>query len=420
MRSLTGVALVAVTVLGPTAVCAQSLEVSLTPGEQTSMLANGASLTAWSRLYPAGTGTAAAAPVYQQDYRARYLSAGLGNRVAIAQTIGEEGVERYAAEQRLRTLLGPRGRSTPIGPDSVYWNRSSGRVRVLEAKGGASAQQWTYGSLQGTNANTVRSARGVLVRSDASAAERLQAARVIKAAQKGHLETAVVRTPHVQGTPLAPRQVGGVHSGNVAREARAIERELVRRNPELRWAFRRAGLQHQTDRLVYLGARSMPDAVSGAPGTIGRTAALKGGFHRLPGTVSPGGLVSGGGGALRRLWQVGNRWILPVGLGVAGVTVASAYYRYESGSIGYRELVHYSAGSAIFVVFTATGAVIGGISSFGSGAMPGAMIGATLALPVQIYLEWANDRLYGDFSQTQQAAVDKAVEEFFLGDAVAL
>ena len=419
MRSLaiTSFAFMGVTALAPIAVTAQSLEFPLTPREHASMLTNGASRTALSILYPVGARIAAATPAHQQDYRTRYLSARLGDRVAIAQTIGEEGVEQYAAGQRLRTLLGPQGRSTPIGPDSVYWNRSSGTVRVLEAKGGGSAPQWTYGSRQGTNTNTIRSARGVLASTGASSAERLQAARIIKAAQRGHLETGVVNTPHVLGRPLAPRQVNGVNIRNVAREAREIEADLIRRNPELRSVFRKADFQHGTDRAIYLGAKSIPDQLSGAAGTITRTPTPRAGFHRLPGTVSLGGLVSGGG--LQRVWQAANRWMLPAGLGVAGVTVASAYYRFESGSIGYPEFIRYSAGSAVLVVFTATGAVIGGVASFGSGAMAGAVIGATVALPVQIYIEQSNDPLHDDFGRTQQATVDKVIEDLYLTGAIA-
>ena len=144
------------------------------------------------------------APPYQQDYRARYLSASLGNRVAIAQLIGEEGVERYAEGRGLKTLLSPLGRSTPIGPDSVFRNPLSGRVQVLEAKGGSSALKWTYGSLQGTNANAIRSAGGVLAHSGANWSEKLQAARVIKAAQSGHLETGVIRTSPCTGNASCP------------------------------------------------------------------------------------------------------------------------------------------------------------------------------------------------------------------------
>ena len=418
MRTIAFVACMALSVLAPIAAPAQVLDVPLTPREQTTMLAGGASQSVWSRLYPAGAGAATVTPPFQQDYGARYLSASPGDRVAIAQTIGEEGVERYAAMQRLKMLLGPQGRSTPIGPDSVYWNRTSGKVRILEAKGGSSALKWTHGSLQGTNANTIRSARGVLASKGASAAEKLQAARVIKAAQRGHLETAVVRTLHVLGTPQAPRQVSRVHTENVAKEARVIERDLVKRNPELRAVFRKAGLQHRVDWLAYRGARWTPGRGLDAPRGFGSAPTLHAGFQRLPGTASATGLALAGGSGLQRLWQVGNRWILPVGLGLAGATITTTYYQFSTGSISDREFLFDSAGPAVLVVFTAAGAVIGGAASFGFGAMPGAMIGATFALPAQLVLQRFNDQQYREFNQVQQEVVNKAVEELYLGNAV--
>ena len=296
------------------------------------------------------------------------MSAPLGCRMDIAQVIGEEGVERYAARQRLKTLLGPQGHGTPIGPDSVYWNSVSGKVTVLEAKGGSSALKWTYGSLQGTNANTIRSASGALTRAGTSWREKLQAARVIKAAQSGHLETAVVRTSHVLGTPRAPGQAGGVNVDNVAKKARMIERDLIRRKPELRAMFRRAGFRHRTDRLVYLGVRWMPDriAASGSRLAPSRPAAFRG----TPPAAIRLGIVSSGRSRLLRFWQVGNRWLLPVGLGVAGATVTITYYQFATGAISYREFLHNSSGSVILVMLTGAGAVIGG-PLFGFGAIPG-------------------------------------------------
>ena len=417
MQSIASVACVALSVLAPIAANAQYPVVPLTPSEHTSMLTGGANQAVWSRLYPVGAGTMTVTPSYQQNYRARYLSASLGDRVAIAQMIGEEGVDRYAAAQRLKTLLDPQGRSTPIGPDSVYWNRTSGKVRILEAKGGSSALKWTYGSRQGTNANTIRSARGVLANKGASSAEKLQAARVIKAAQRGHLETAVIRTPHVLGTPEAPRRVGRVDTENVAKEARMIEHDLGKRNPELRSVFRKAGFQHRVDRVAYRGAGWISGSGLVAPRGFGSAPALNARLQRLPGTVSPTGLVLAGGSRLQRLWQVGNRWILPAGLGVAGATMVTTYYGFATGSISSGEFLYDSAGSAVLVVSTAAGAVFGGIASFGSGAMPGAMIGATLAWPVQMVLERFNDQQLRKFEQAQQEAVDRVVEELYLGNA---
>ena len=384
-------AVVVAAALVPATGAAQFGDIPLTPREQLSVLGGSVNGAVWSKLYPSRTASMFATQPYVQDYRARYMSALLSDRVAIAQFIGEEGVERYAAGQRLRTLLGPRSHSTPIGPDSVYWNSVSGKVNVLEAKGGSSTLKWTYGSLQGTNTNTTRSAGGILTRAGTNWSERIHAARVIKAAQRGHLETGVVRTSHVLGTPNAPKQTGGVNVDDVAKKARLIERDLVKRNPRLRAVFKQAGFRHRMDRLVYHGARWMPHRIS----TSGSLASSR----------------------FLRLWQVGNRWLLPVGLGVAGVTVAITYYQFATGAINYRDFLHNSSGAAILLVLTGGGAVMGGFL-FGFGSVPGAVIGSMLALPVQLGLEWVMDQRYGEFRQAQRKAVDRTVEKLYLRNAV--
>lgn len=295
---------------------------------------------------------------------------------------GEEGVEQYASTRRMKELLGLRGRSVPIGPDSVYWNRSSGRVRALEAKGGSSPPNWTYGSLQGTNANTVRSAGGLLESRRAGVAEKLQAARVIKAAQSGHLETAVIRTPHFLGTPLAPRRASEVHRGSVANEARLLQHELVKRNPELGPIFRRAGAEHRASRLAYL-VTTLPS---------------QSGFQNLPGVASISGLTAAGGRGLLMAWQFGNRWMIPVGVGAAGITMAAQGYHLAVHNIGYAEFADSIAGPAVLLTFTGVG--------FGIGGMPGAAVGMVLALPVQVYLLFSNDQ---QFSEAQQEAIEMAL-----------
>ncbi|MDE0001397.1 MAG: hypothetical protein OXQ29_01710 [Rhodospirillaceae bacterium] len=388
MRALALFACLSLGFLYPIVVVAQYPSALLTPGEQASILAETSNPAVWSRLKSrVAESTAATAPSYQRNHRTRYLAAGLGDRVAIAQTIGEEGVEQYASTRRMKQLLGPHGRSVPIGPDSVYWNRSSGRVRVLEAKGGTSPPNWTYGSLQGTNANTVRSAGGLLESRRAGAAEKLQAARVIKAAQSGQLETAVIRTPHVLGTPLAPRRVGEVHTGNVANEARLLQHELVKRNPELGPIFRRAGAEHRASRLAY--------RVTPFPSQAG--------FQNLPGVASISGLTAAGGRGLLMAWQIGNRWIVPVGIGAAGVTVAIQGYHLAVHNIDYTEYVDAIASPAVLLTFTGVG--------FGIGGMPGAAVGMVLALPVQVYLGLSNDQ---QLSEAQQQAIEMALRAQYL------
>ena len=387
MRALALGVCLSLGILHSIAVFAQYPSALLTPAERTSMLAETANPAVWSRLLSRVTeSTAAAAPSYQRNYRTRYLAASLLDRNAIAQTIGEEGVEQYASTRRMKQLLGPHGGS-PRGPDTAYLNRSTGTVRVLEAKGGSSPLKWTYGSRQGTNENTVRSAGGLLKSRRAGAAEKLQAARIIKAAQSGHLETAVIRTPHELGTPLAPRRVGEVHTGNVADEARLLQHELVKRNPELVPIFRRAGAEHRASRLVY--------RVTSFPSQAG--------FQHLPGVASIWNLTAAGGRGLLTAWQIGNRWIVPVAVSAAGVTVAIRGYHLAVHNIGYVEYVDAIAGPAALLTFTGVG--------FGIGGMPGAAVGMVLALPVQVYLGLSIDQ---QFSEAQQQAIEMALRAQYL------
>ena len=52
-----------------------------------------------------------------------------------AERIGTRGAAKYAAEQGWIKLLGARGRGISQGPDFVYLDPFSNRVRVIEAKG---------------------------------------------------------------------------------------------------------------------------------------------------------------------------------------------------------------------------------------------------------------------------------------------
>lgn len=173
----------------------------------------------------------------QRDFRSEYLRASPSRRVAIAQSIGEDGAARYASDRQLRTLLSPHGRSVPIGPDAVYRNPHTGRVVVVEAKGGTSPLKTTYHSLQGTNLNAVRSAAGMMAARGTVPSERVQLARVIRAAELGRLDTAAVRTGHVMGKPLTPAQIGKVDSRSVRWEAWRTHRQMLRERPDLAPAF---------------------------------------------------------------------------------------------------------------------------------------------------------------------------------------
>ena len=296
------------------------------------------------------------------NHRARFLAATLGERPSNAQLIGEKGVERYAARHRLKTLLSPHGLRSPTGPDSVYLNRATGKVVVLEAKGGSSARKWTYGTLKGTNANTIRSAGGLLVRPSATAAEKLAAARVIRAAQGGRLETRVIRTPHVLGAPRSPVLEGKPSVAIVSKRATSIEKGLVRQNPELRTVFRRAGRQAVVGRLLSTSSRAM----------------------------------------------------LPVTIGISGATLGVGAYRVGTGATGYTEYFRDNANSIILVTLIAGGALIGGVSSFGVGATTGAVIGSLIALPTQLAYDWFTEMRRREFFEVQRHAIDCAVEAHYL------
>ena len=385
---------------------AAAADIPLTPRELQSALAAASGPGVWSRLYPSSTAQTVVAPSAQRNYRARWLSASLGDRIRIAQLIGEEGVARYAAGRQLKTLLGPFGHRAHIGPDSIFWNPASGKVQVLEAKGGSSVLKRTYRSLQGTNVNAIRSAAGVLVHRGASWREKLQAARVIKAAGRGHLETGVVQTSHVLGTPRPPTQAGRMDAGNVAREARQLERRLVRQHPKLRLAFATAGSRHRAARLAYRSATWMPlDSFARGSASVGIDAV---GRSRL-------GVRELAGSRASQVGRFASRWALPVGVGLAGVSLTVAVSKYANASISSQEFLRASADPVLFIVFTGAGAVIGGLASPGIGIVPGAVTGALLALPFQLGIEWVTGWYYRDFNRARQNAVDHAVEVMYFG-----
>ena len=386
----------------PICASAKPLPTPFTPLEQMATLSSAASQMTALKLYRAGRDATIARQLYQHDYRARYRRASLGERNTIAMTIGEEGVERFAGERRLKVLLSPRGRSIPMGPDSVYWNPKSGTLQVLEAKGGTSQIKRTFDSLQGTNKNAIRSVGGYrnkpgfLHRSGTTWKEKVQMARVIKAAQKGHLETAVVKTSHVLGRPGDPRQSGSWNTDRVAKEARRIERELIRQKPHLRKVFRIALFLHNVDRSRYHGARKLSDFASATARSIGLSATQQ--------------------ARLVRFGKVGVRWLLPLSVGVAGVTMVTAYHQYATGLMSSREFYRSSTGPTIFVVFTSTGAIAGAFL-LGVGAVPGAALGAMAALPVEVAADWMIGHYYREFDLRQRRIVDAAIEEFYGVDA---
>ena len=217
-----------------------------------------------------------------------------------AERIGTQGVAKYAAERGWIKLLGAQGRGISQGPDFVYLDPFSNRVRVIEAKGGSSQPKRTYDSRQGTNTNTIRSAQFVLKSARASQREKWAAALVIRAAQKKRLETGVVRTP--LDKPESPRLIkGSWDSKNVGKEAFRI-------------------------------GRNNPHTVFKGVGTGQRVASLRSAGRLLPLAV----------------------------VGVEGWRAGTALHACTSGQIGQRDCYRRSFGPVISLGFMGLGAIAGG------------------------------------------------------------
>lgn len=380
----------------PNVVSAKYPYIPFTPLEQVSTLSSVANHNVSKRLFPSKVKRILIGLPHQSDYESDYNRASTEERRKISQGKGERGAARYAGDQRWKTLLSPHGRILGIGPDSAYWDSHSGKVRVIEAKGGSGRTGVFYGVRQGTNRNTIRSAKIVVTSLKASRNEKLQAARIIKAAQKGHLTTGVVATRHQSGSFLDPKLNGRWATRNVAREATQIGQWLARQHPGSRKVLRMANFLHNVDRLKYQSARRLSDLGSATARSIGLSATQQAG--------------------LRRIGLAGARWLPPLAVGVAGVAMVTAYYQFGSGLTSPREFYRSSAGPTILVVFTATGALVGSVG-FGVGAVAGGSIGAMASLPVEVAVDWAIERYYHDFDTRQRQLVDAAVEEFYGVDA---
>ena len=134
-----------------------------------------------------------------------WLEATDQERKILGKRIGENGARQYAHEQGWEPIFDGNGRKIPQGPDMVYQDPKTGKVIVVEAKGGTSPLGRGYGYEQGTPEWAVKSAEQVLHNPNASAAERRAAEAVIKAAAEGNLEVHTVRTEHVLGEPKPPK-----------------------------------------------------------------------------------------------------------------------------------------------------------------------------------------------------------------------
>ena len=434
IRTMASMALLLLGVMAPNIVWAKHPSMVLTPLEQAVRLSNVANQEVVGKLFPPAVETITPKPSYQRNYRSAWRHAP-SDRAGLAEKIGTQGAERYASKQGWIKLLDSQGRSIPQGPDSIYWDRNSGLVRVVEAKGGSSQPKWTYGSRQGTNRNTLRSAEFAL-KFAKTWPEKLQAARIIKVAQHNQLETRVVRTAHVLGKPEPP-QLEGRNTDNVKKEAVRLERDLVRKRPNLAPVFREAAMAHKVDRLKYL-ATTKGMATLGLASTVFlgwdayQQAQNAWGMFQDPalrGTILPymqTGIAVGRGaqaaatlelssatqlGLLRQaglqgFGQAASQRFLPIAVGVEGLRAGVASYEYASGRISQREFYHRSTGPAIFAVFTVGGAIVGG-------GIPGASLGAVLAVPVQFAGDWMLNRYYQEFDERQLRLVDAAVERFY-------
>ena len=441
-----------------------SLDLPLTSQEQAARLRvlAGPSSEVTRKLYPSAAETVRPSKpmsYYQRNYRSRWFDGTLDSRTnrraRLGERIGEQGRARYAAEQGLIKLLGSRNRGIRQGPDSVYLDRSSGRLRVLEAKGGSAQLKSFFGSQQGTNQNTLRSAKNVLTRYWGSATPemKIQMARVILAGEKGLLDTGVIKTTHVLGEPSAPKLVRR-DTTNVAREARRARREIIKRHPEAKELFREARREHWRDRLEYRNTQGLVTrglTVVGFAGALGlgwdayqqsRAAwsmfddpALKGSvlpymqtgmaFGRMVQATTLGVSSTAQLGILklsakRAVVQAAGRAFLPVTIGVEGLRLVTAYHEYGMGRISQREFYRRSTGPAVVATFTVGGAAIGAIIGFnaaGVGAVPGAWTGAKIsvvvAIPVQLAADYMLKWYYWEFDEQQRRVVNAAVETFY-------
>jgi len=423
-----------------------SLNLPLTPREQATQLWLLAKPETMRRLFPS---TTAETKLYyfQRNYRREYLAASINERSRWAEKIGEQGRARFAAERGWTPLLGSRNRGIKQGPDSVYWDPRSGRVRVLEAKGGTSQVKRGYESWQDKNTYSIRAAERLLRSSNATKPAKVGAARVIVAAQqRGGLATGVVRTDHVYGKHGAPTLEKEWNSDNVRNEAKKIERDVTQENPHTRRIFREARKEQSVAMLKYRTAQGV--AILGVVGIAGlgwdAYRQFSVGWQMLNDPTLDGnplpyfhtGVALGRAGQLTTLGASSSAtfmrlpttgWVraagaafLPVTFGVEGMVLATAYYEYHLGRVSPRDFYRRAAGVAIVPMFSAGGAIIcgtAGLYAGGVGVLPGAKVcaslGAIVGIPVQYAADYFWEWYYRDFDTRQLQLVNATVEEFY-------
>ena len=430
-----------------------SMVLPLTQGEQAARLWGIAGAEVARKLYPISVETIEPKFYYQRNYRLPWKEATLHQRILLAEKIGEQGRARFAAERGWIKILGSRNRGIHQGPDSVYWDQRSGRLRVLEAKGGTSPLKWHFNSRQGTNLNAIRSAKRVLLSSKATHTAKVAAARVIVAAQQGRLETGVIRTSHVLGTPGTPKLEGEWDHAKVRKEASEIEQELIRKKPDARAVFRYAHKEQSFAMLKYRAIRGLP--YIGFAGTLGlgwdtyqqsltawsmlNDPTLKGSvlpfmqtgvsFGRMTQATTLAVVSSNQLGILRfskgGVSMLTGRLFLPVTLGVEGLQFATAYHEYSLGRISQRDLYRRTASPAIIIIFTVGGGIVGGIigiQAAGITAIPAAVIGANYgaiaAIPVQFSTSYILNWYYRKFDEHQRLVVNAAVEKCYANSGI--
>lgn len=434
---------------------ALSMDTPLTPQEQAARLWELAGQTMARKLFPS---TPESVKSLQHDYQHMRGNVSQGSLKDTAQKMGEKGGAWYAAKHGLIELLGAGDSGILTGPDSVYLDPYSGRVFVLETKGGYYAKiEVCRGARQNTNRYSIGAAEGILKSPLATRKAKVAAARIIVAAQEGRLVTGAIET-RPKGDPLLTADKWDIT--NVAREAHEIERN----NPDAQKNFRRARLAVRMTQGVaiagfagalvigrdaYRQARVAWPTFDDAPGkgdallymqtgvafgrmaqatSLGVISTAQLGIWKLSASVA-GAQHTTAQAAQLGIWKLSARGVvraaggalIPVTLGVEGLQFAMVHHQHGLGRISQREFYRRSTGPAIAVAFTAGGAVVGGIiggvSTAGAGALPiamaGATIGALVAIPVHSAANFMLDRHYQEFDEQQRRVVNAAVETFY-------
>jgi hypothetical protein len=202
-----------------------------------------------------------------------WLESSPEQRIHIAEQIGEEGARQYARSQGWEPIFDGKGRTVPQGFDMVYRDPRTGKIIVLEAKGGTSPLGRGYGHLQGTRSWAVSAAEQVLHNPATSAAEKEAAKSIIEAARNSQLEVRVVRTEHVLGSPKNPvvEKVFQNASDELVdlQKAKSLADEVARkyrlpsRSGEVRGSLKEA-LEEKADDVVREGLREVRRASANA------------------------------------------------------------------------------------------------------------------------------------------------------------